>query len=423
MFPILIIFLVASGCIALYFVQHKKVMQLGIYFNFCALAYMVFGLTIIRVDMLKAYAFELEQIGWMSVAAVIGFNLAYMIARVPPYRAVRRSPDYLPSHTTLLFIVGIGLAFELAAILLIGPLDFILSDRIQRFAIVTPRKALFFMANVMNVCLPIVMLRYFNYKQRRDRTLFYFLVCHGLFLGIVTISRYDLSILVLCLLYFFERNGNLRPHVVLVVLLLAFVSTMFFKPVFYQILLDQSYIRLTDINEYSNWIRHTVLLMTRPEVELPHNGYVLALKSLLVISPEQDALSEWFFREFFPERVVLFPGLGYGFSGVWQGYTANGLIGVALQFAFFGALFGLLERSPTAMRHVFIVFAMILTYRLFRSEVYNFIKTYAWYFAYPTFAIVIADKFMNWASKQREEKTLHFHREQDSSHQKPGRNK
>ncbi len=410
MLPILIMFLVASGCIALYFVQHGRVMQLGIYFNLCALAYMVFGLFISRVDMARGYAFELEQIGWMSVFALLGFNLAYMIARAPPHRVVRRPSDYLPSHTTLLFIVGVGLVFELAAILLIGPLDFILSDRIERFAMISPRKALFYMANVMNICLPIALLRYFKYKQRHDRNLFYFLVCHTLFLGIVTISRYDLSLLVLCLLYFYERNGSLRPRVVFAVLLFAFVATMFFKPALYKILLDQSYVRITDVNEYSNWIRHTVLLMTRPEVELPHNGYVLALKSLVVMSPQQDALSEWFFREFFPERMILFPGIGYGFSGVWEGYVANGLTGGALHFGFFGALFGLLERSPTAMRHVFIVFALFLTYRLFRSEVYNFVKTYAWYFAYPTFAIVIADKFLNWASKQREQKTNYIRR-------------
>ena len=401
MAPILTLIAAAGGFGVWHYVRHGYVLQLGVYFNVLAMAYMAFGLTVSRATLGQGYALELGSIGWMSVAAVIGFNLAYLVAGVRRPANSERGPGYLPSHSTLLFVVGVALAFEAAAILLIGPLDFLISDRIQRFAVVRPRMALFYIANFLNVCLPIVLARYFGYRQRRDRNLLYFLLAHGVLLGLLTISRYDLSIAVLCVCYFLERNRSIPPLLIVGGLALALASTLFFKPLLYEIQLGLPYASTVDLGEYTNWIRHTILLLTRPEVELPHNGYALALQSLFVMSPEEDALSEWFFREFFPERAILFPGLGYGFTGVWEGYAANGMAGVALHFAFFGAFFGWLERSPSAMRQVFAVFAMILAYRLFRSEAYNFVKTFAWYFAYPTFAIVFVDKFMMWASGRR----------------------
>lgn len=398
MLPVLTLLAVSGGFSALHYLRRGYILQLGIYFNVCALAYMAFGLTVARASMASLYAVELEQIGWMCVAAVIGFNAAYLLAGVRQRPVSMEVTDYLPSHTTLLFVAGGALAFEVAAILLIGPLDFLLADRLQRFVDVSPRKVQFYFANFINVCLPIVLARYLNFGHRRDRTLLYLILVHNVSLGLFTISRYDLAIVVLCVCYFLERSRTIGPIQVVGILAFAFLTTAFFKPVLYDTLLGQSYGRTVDLGEFTNWVRNTVTLMTRPDTELPHNGYALALKSLFVAQPEEDALSEWFFQEFFYERAVLFPGLSYGFSGVWEGYLANGLTGVALQFAFFGACFGWLERRPTAMRQVFIVFALVLTYRLFRSEVYNFVKTYAWYFAYPAFAIVFVDKFMMWAS-------------------------
>ena len=382
-----------------YYLRCRYILQLGIYFNVLAVMYMALGLILTRLTMGQAAATELEQIGLMSIAAVIGFNLAYVIAGARQAHGSNTESGYLPSHTILLFVVGIALAFEAAAILLIGPLDFLLSDRIARFASIRPQTALFYFANFINVCLPIVLLRYLHFGYRRDLNLLYFILAHGILLGLVTISRYDLSIIVLSVCFFLERYRKIGSRLVFGTLVFSMALTLVFKPSLYQVLLGQSYATNVDLGEYTNWVRHTILLMSRPEVELPHNGYLLALKSLFVMRPEEDTLSEWFLQEFYLERIIMFPGVGYGFSSVWEGYSANGLVGVALHFGFFGACFGLLERSSSPMRQIFIVFALVLTYRLFRSESYNFVKTYAWYFAYPAIAIVLVDKFMNWASR------------------------
>lgn len=399
MLPTLLLLTAAAGFAAWHYVRRRYVLQLGLYFNLCAAAYMGFGLVAARARMTPDSENGFEQIGWMCVAAIIGFNVAYLIAN---FRGARPSPlgsGYLPSHTSLVVVAAVGFAFEAAAVLLSGPLDFLFADRADRFAVLRQRTALFYLANLMNICLPIVLARYLRFGHRSDRTLLGLLVVHSLLFSLLTISRYDLAILLLVGGYFLERHRGIRPLPMLCFLIVVFTSMLFYKPVLYSTILGREYHTEFDIGEYTNWIRHTLMLLELPDVAMPHGSYALTLKSLFVIRPEEDSLSEWFMKEFFMERLLLQPGIGYGFTGVWEGYAANGLIGVAMHFAVFGFLFGLLERSPNAMRHVLIVFAIVLTYRLFRSESYNFVKSYAWYFVYPTLAIVVVDRFLAWASR------------------------
>ncbi len=398
--PVWMLLAICGSCAVFFYIRRRYIMQFGTYFNLIASIYMGLGLILYSLETGQQFTNEIDQIGWMSVAAVSGFNLAYWLAGLRQSTGPGQGAGYLPSHTTMLFIVGVGLSFKMAGILLIGFFDFFSADRVTRFALFQSRQLLLYVGHVINICLPIVLARYLCFGLRRDRTLLLFIVVEILIYGTFTISRYDLSILILSLCYFFERYRHTRKDLIIGSLIGSLLLTVFFKPSMYRFLLGDIYPHEIDFNEYTNWIRHTILLMSRPEVELPHNGYWLALKSLFVISPKEDALSEWFIKNFYMERTLLFPSLSYGFSGVWEGYTANGFAGVALHFAFIGACFGLLEKSPTAMRQIFIVFALILSYRLFRSEIYNFVRTYAWYFAYPTFAIVFLDKFMIWATRR-----------------------
>ena len=401
MLPTLALATMIAGFAAWHYARQRHVLTLSFYFNICAMVYMVFGMAIARNNINVQFEGDLDLIGWMSVAAVAGFNVAYLIANLRSTPVYKNRSGYLPTHMSMLVVVSVGFAFEAACLLLVGPLEFLFADRVARFGKVQTLTALLYMANLINVCLPIVFMRYMEYRQRRDYRLLLVLVAHGLFLGLATISRYDLMIVLLVAGYFLEKYYGIRPVPLLCIMAAAIASTLVYKPVLYGVLLESAYPSTIDMGEYTNWIRHTFLLLQRPEVELPHDGYALALMSLFVIRPEEDSLSEWFFEEFFLDRMLLFPGVSYGFTGVWEGYSANGLIGVAMHFAFFGAFFGWLERSQTPMRRILIVFAMILTYRLFRSEAYNFVKTYAWYFAYPTAVIVLADRFLTWASGVR----------------------
>lgn len=391
----------AGGFSAWHYYRRRRVLQLGVYFNICAIAYMVFGLIMSWSLMRVQYESELQQIAWMCIAALGGFNVAYLLASFRRASVPEHSREYLPTHTSLIVFVLAGCAFQAAAVLITGPWEFLLVERVSRFGMFQQLKQLFYVANLTNVCLPVVLMRYIRFGQRRDLRLLIFLLVHGSIWALLTISRYDMTIILLAAGYVLERHRRIRPSLLLGLLIAGLGSTLFFKPTLYSVLLGLDYHVPVDFGEYVNWIRNTILLLSSPEVQVPHNGYGLTLKSLMVMSPSEHSLSEWYLREFFWERLILFPGTSYGFSGVLEGYLANGLMGIAVHFAFFGAVFGWLERSPGAMRQVFTIFALILTYRLFRSESYNFVKTYAWYFAYPTLAIVVADKFLSWASGAR----------------------
>lgn len=388
----------AVGFSVWHYRRRPYVLQLGVWFNVCAVAYMGFGLAVATALMQTHHGAALAEIGRMSFAAVFGFNVAYLAASFRALPRTGMATGHLPSHTSLLFAVVVAFAFEAAAVLFIGPLNFVFTDRVQRFGMMAGYKELFWVANMLNVCLPFALLRLWRFRQRRDLILSSVLLAHGVLLGFLTISRFDLAIIALVGLFLLERAGRLRTAPLLCIVVAGFAATLFYKPQLYSVLLNREYPSPIDFSEYVNWIRHTITMLGSPEVAMPHNGYGLALKSLFVPSPAEDSLAEWFFVEFFRERALLFPGLGYGFTGVWEGYSANGLAGVALHFAFFGAAFGLLERSASPTRLVLTVLALILTYRLFRSEAYNFVKTFAWYFAYPTFAIVVFDRFVAWAS-------------------------
>ena len=389
---------VIAGFSAWHYLRRRYLLQLCTFFNICAGLYMAVGLSIARQKMTWLHESTFEQLEWMCVVAVVGFNVAYLIANFgSSMRSVRLS-EYLPSHASILVVTAVGLAFEATAILMIGPIDFLFSSRLERMPVLRENVALFYMANLINICLPIVFARYLTFRKKDDLTLLKFLIIHNVLFSLYMMSRHDLMFTFLILAYYLERFRVVRPVALVGAATAAGALMFFYKTIMYNVFLGESYANPVDLGELINWIRHTLLILESSTANLPHDGYFLALKSMFILQPEQDSLSEWFIKEFYPERYDRYPGMGYGFSGLLEGYLANGLAGIAAHFAVVGLVFGLLERSPTPMRHFFIVFALAITYRLFRSETYNFVKMYTWYFVYPTLAILIFDKFLTKAS-------------------------
>jgi hypothetical protein len=169
----------------------------------------------------------------------------------------------------------------------------------------------------------------------------------------------------------------------------------FYKGFLYGVILDKDYEKFNP-GEFINWIRNSEIMLSNgyDYTYLPNNSYLLALKSLFIISPDDDALSEWFISEFYSDRVV--SGLTYGFSGLIEGYLYIGVLGVVIHFFGVGVLFGLLERLRGSFRLAISIFVMFIMFRVFRSEIYNFIKTFSWFYFYQAIAIVIIDTIIKW---------------------------
>jgi len=145
--------------------------------------------------------------------------------------------------------------------------------------------------------------------------------------------------------------------------------------------------------EIVNWIRNSEVLLDNHVTgkDLPENSYLLALKSLVVISPATDAPAEWFVKNFFRDAV---PGYTRGFSGLLEGYLYFKEVGVILHFFFIGVVFALLQNLKTLYSFVLTLFFCYATFRLFRSEAYNFVKYMQWYYVIPMAAIFIFDRML-----------------------------
>jgi hypothetical protein len=72
------------------------------------------------------------------------------------------------------------------------------------------------------------------------------------------------------------------------------------------------------------------------------------------------------------------------------------VLGVVIHFFGVGVLFGLLERLRGSFRLAISIFVMFIMFRVFRSEIYNFIKTFSWFYFYQAIAIVIIDTIIKW---------------------------
>ena len=137
MTPVWVLLAICGGCSVYYYKRSGYILQLGSYFNLLAAVYMGLGLILWGWETGQQFTGEIDQIGWMSIAAVGGFNLAYSLAgfRQSTGPAHGLGSGYLPSHTTMLFVVGVAMIFKLSAIFLLGGLDFFYINRLERFAI------------------------------------------------------------------------------------------------------------------------------------------------------------------------------------------------------------------------------------------------------------------------------------------------
>ncbi len=228
----------------------------------------------------------------------------------------------------------------------------------------------------------------------------YFVIMHNLFFAIMLISRSALVYNFICIFFFLELHGYIKRRTLVLSGVGMALLMFFYKGLLYGLILDQEYESFNP-GEFINWIRNSEIIMNHAfdSSFLPNNSYWLAVKSIFVISPEEQALSEWFIAEFYSDRVV--SGLTYGFSGLIEGYLYLGTVGVFLHFFFFGFVFAVFERAGGALRLMLTVTSIYVMYRLFRSELYNFVKTYVWFYLYQFLIIYFFDQFLRWISASR----------------------
>jgi hypothetical protein len=375
--------------------RQKRFFNLAVFFNAYSFLYFFVGIQIYDTEILKGGgSTELDLLTNLSTLAVICFNLFYLLTS-KSYRKNQTEPfGYIPKYQTLVLVTAFGLAVEIVVIGLVGPYNFFFITRLDRFPILKQYQHLLFITNIINIALPFALARYFTTKSQKDKRLALFILLHNLSLAVLLISRSALAYNFICLFFFLEAHKIItRKTIAITGIALAF-AMFFYKGILYGLILGAEY-ELYSPGEFINWIRNSITIISNniTAQNLPNNSYILATKSLFIPSPSEEALSEWFIKEYYSARAVA--GLTYGFSGLIEGYIYLKHIGVAIHFAIIGVAFGIIERRKTITRQVITITILFIMFRIFRSEIYNFAKTFTWYYLYQILAILIFDKILS----------------------------
>lgn len=378
------------------------VFSLPVFFNAYSLMYFVVGVYIYAQLYHKGNVEGvLNDVLLMCFMAVFGFNAAYIAGTNKKlYSFERKVKGYTPAYQTLVIMVAIALLAKAAVIVAVGPYEFFFITRTDRFPIKKAFQPLLFISNLTNVVLPLFIARYFLCRKKKDLFMVKVLLSYHLFMAVILISRSALAFNFICLFYFLELHKYISKKSIIVLGVFMAVAMFFYKGFLYGVILGAEYESFNP-GEFINWIRNTRIMLDAGFTAemLPNNSYILALQSMFVPSPEDAALSEWFIREFYPERVVA--GLTYGFSGVLEGYLYLGLWGVFLHFAVFGFSFSLMERLRGSVRVAITICALFIMFRVFRSEMYNFAKTFTWYYLYQILGVVVVDYIFKRVASKR----------------------
>ncbi|WP_378080044.1 hypothetical protein [Cobetia amphilecti] len=251
-----------------------------------------------------------------------------------------------------------------------------------------------FIAKVVDVALIFSIFRFFKFKTSRDRYLTSAILFYNLFFAIILISRSSLAFNFICVFFFLELFKVISTKKILLLGLSMAACMFFYKGVLYAWILDDADYGSYNPGEFVNWIRNSMTMLKEGYTSdmLPNNSYWIALKSIFMVDPGGEGLSVWFIKEFYSDSYV--SGLTYGFSGIIEGYLYLGTIGVFLHFLLIGIFFSYLEKKPSAIKIVLVICAMFIMFRLFRSEIYNFARTYSWYYVYQVLIIVVFDIFL-----------------------------
>ena len=401
MIDIIALLLTITTCYCGYLTYRKlgTLFSLGVFFNAYSILYFVLGILIYKYDINSgAESDSLIILAQLSLIAVFSFNLVYIPFSRPRAKTTTANTTP-PSHQTVLLTFLIAVTANFFVLYQVGFLAYFFIDRLDRFPIMKEYQKFLFIAKMANIALILFMYRYYVFQQKRDKRMAIIVSIYCLAFAVLTISRSELAFLFITIFFFAEKLGLVSTRKLIFYGVSMASLMLVYKGALYIILLGDTGTSAYNPGEFINWIRNSIIMLEGGynSNDLPNNSYLLAIKSIFLIDPGGDALSEWFIERFYPDKVVL--GLTYGFSGVIEGYLYLNELGVFLHFAMIGALFCYLESKTSALNTALSIAAMYIMFRLFRSEIYNFARTFTWYFVYQVAIIFLIDTTLKFATK------------------------
>lgn len=377
-----------------WYLKHSQIINLGSFFNILSILYFGVGIYVYHIIQLKTLSRELEIVASLSLCAVLAYNLGYYIVSKFRRKENKKKLVSLPSNKILISIVCIAIITQLYMVLKVGLVDFFLMNRTERFDYFSNNTYLLYVSTFLYLAYIDYAIRGLYFESKKYKKYFRYLFIYLLIWGVATISRNDLLIIFLTIMYILERKNTLSTKRIILYSFSLLAGLFVFKGLMYGVVLNNSSQEGINFGEIINWVRNSVMIINNNNASYEHFSYWITVKGLLTpFVNESEPLSNWFMETYYPQAYA--NGNKYGFSGVIEGYMMGGSFFTFLHFCLTGMLLASFSFGKSWI-HIFLtIMSMLILYKLFRSESYNFYRQLFWYGLYPMLLIKYTSKILS----------------------------
>jgi len=377
-----------------WYLKHNQIINLGSFFNILSILYFGLGIYLYHIIQLKTLNNELEIVARFSMYAVLAYNFGYYL--VSRFRQVDVNQKFvsLPSNKILISIVCMAVVTQLYMVLKVGLVDFFLMNRTERFNYFSNNTYLLYVSTFLYLAYIDYAIRGLYFESKKYKRYFKYLFIYLLVWGIATISRNDLLIVFLTIMYILERKEKLNTKKIVLYSISLLAGLFVFKGLMYGAVLNNSSQEGLNFGELINWVRNSVMIINNSNTSYNHFSYWITIKGLLTpFINESEPLSNWFMETYYPKAYA--NGNKYGFSGVIEGYMMGGGVFTFLHFFITGILLAIFSFGKSWIHMFLTIMSMLILYKLFRSESYNFYRQLFWYGLYPMLLIKYLSKILS----------------------------
>lgn len=373
-------------------IRTKKILTYGIFFN--VLWWLYSSIYFIEISVHSSSIREYDyMLALLSIISMICFNLAYyfnlLVHKKNSFSKFKIGQEYnlRRLRDLLLIMLSITLLVQLYIIFIrVGFSNYVFTSRAGRSALIKPFRWLMFYQDWLILISVISYYLKTISKEKVISLMFYVSFLNSIFNSVIMISRADLLMLILPIVFIALNQKKISNKQVIVVLFTILGLFVVWKALLSGIIFNQQLIfESGNFNgEFTTWytIGNNVFsdLFQGNMDFLLGKSYFDTLKNLIVPFTNSEPLSVWYVRTY--EIDVFLRGGGRGFSGIVEGFLNFSFLGNMLYFGFLGAFFKKIEMSKYIDSKYLIIYAISLPYvqRIFRSESYSLFKTWFWFY-------------------------------------------
>ena len=361
----------------------KSILNLGIIFNVFIVIYGIVGINTYWF-VFNSNLEILEEIIKVIFISSIAFNLFFRRTKsLDTLRKVIKTPNNFTIN--LLFTI---ITISYLGIMLGNGILFV--DRTEAFSLLYQNKYIFLLSSFQIILYIIIA---FNYYIKGKASFFYVATLYLFFMSILTISRHDLFAIFVINVFFLLKTNKLSSSKLMFYSILLLLFFLFFKQILYAQVLGIEYTTVgADYGEVINWVRNTVNALNT-NIEYEYNPYLVTLEGLFnpYVSSNKP-LTNWYMENLFYQNYL--DGNKYGFSFIGESYIAGSPYLLIIVFSFYGYLFKKVSfKNVTTVNSVIQIIIILMMYKLFRSESYNFFRSITWSYLIPLVVIQLFSIF------------------------------